>query len=337
VARFGGTMETQAGPGIVDHGLPGWAAPELREFWRTELRTEVPARFLARLPGGRMLGAGIVLAPDGTSVARDVSLDFGKSFDEHWLLNESRIPPPQPVPGTTAVIATALAKGYGHWLLDELPRLLSLPRDQAGHLIAHTKQPYSRTALAQYGWSGAILEADRRAHFQCEQLIVPSLSGTVVHPTQHGLDLITEFIAPFSQPTSAWGDRLYITREGARRRRVTNEPELWAGLQAAGFAKVRLEQLTWPEQINAFRHAKVVVGPHGAGLANLAFCLPGTRVVELFHRAYVAGGFWRLADLRGLDYRPVVSPGSEPLAHSPSGNRRDLTADLKKVRAALKN
>jgi hypothetical protein len=59
--------------------------------------------------------------------------------------------------------------------------------------------------------------------------------------------------------------------------------------------------------------------------------------VELFHRAYVAGGFWRLADLRGLDYRPVVSPGSEPLAHSPSSNRRDLTAGLEQVRAALKN
>lgn len=330
-------METQSAPGIVDHALPVHASPELQEFWRPEIRAEVPARFLARLPGGRVFGAGIVLAPDGTSVAGDVSLDFGKPFGEHWLLNEQRIPLPQPVPGTTAVIATALAKGYGHWLLDELPRLLSLPRGQADNLIAHATQPYSRTALAQSGWTGPILEADRRAHFHCEQLMVPSLSGTVVQPTRHGLDLVTEFVAPFSEPASAWGERLYITREAARRRRVTNEPELWAGLQEAGFAKVRLEELTWPEQINAFRHAKVVVGPHGAGLANLAFCPSGTRVVELFNRAYVAGGFWRLAALRGLDYRPVVSAGNAPLAHSPASNRLDITADLEQVRAALKN
>lgn len=330
-------METRSAPGIGDHALPVRADPELQAFWRPEMRAEVPARFLARLPGGRVFGAGIVLAPDGTSVARDVSLDFGKSLEEHWLLTEQRIPPPQPVPGTTAVIATTLAKGYGHWLLDELPRLLSLPRGLAGNLIAQAKQPYSRTALAQYGWTGVVLEADRRTHFLCEQLIVPSLAGTVVQPTQHGLDLVTAFVAPFFSPASAWGERLYITREGARRRRITNEPELWAELQAAGFAKVRLEQLTWPEQINAFRHAKVVVGPHGAGLANLAFCAPGTRVVELFHRAYVAGGFWRLADLRGLDYRPVVPAGNEPLAHAPAGNRLDLTADLKQVRAALQN
>ena len=54
--------------------------------------------------------AGIVLAPDGTSVARDVSLDFGKPAGTHWLLTYDRIPPPRPVPGTAAVIATALAQ-----------------------------------------------------------------------------------------------------------------------------------------------------------------------------------------------------------------------------------
>jgi len=264
-------------------------------------------------------------------------LDFGKPAGTHWLLTYGRIPPPRPVPGTTAVIATALAHGYGHWLLDELPRLLALPRGQADSLIAHGTQPYSRTALAHYGWAGTVLEADRRAHFQCEQLIVPSLSGTVVEPTRHGLDLVTEFVAPFFESGSAWGERLCITRDAARRRRVTNEPELWAELQKAGFAKIRLEELTWPEQINAFRHAKVVVGPHGAGLANLAFCAPGSVVVELFNRAYVAGGFWRLADLRGLDYRPVVPAGNAPLDHAPAGNRLDITADLEQVRAALKN
>lgn len=327
----------RSAPEVVDHVLPARADPELRKFWQPEARAEAPARFLAQLPAGRVFGAGIVLAPDGTSVARDVSLDFGKPADEHWLLGDARIPSPQPVPGTTAVIATALAKGYGHWLLDELPRLLALPRGEADHLVAHGTQPYCRAALGHYGWTGPVLEAGRRAHFQCEQLLVPSLAGTVVHPTRHGLNLVREFAAAFFAPASAWGERLYITREGARRRRVTNEPELWAALQAAGFAKVPLEQLTWPEQINAFRHAKVVVGPHGAGLANLAFCPSGTRVVELFNRSYVAGGFWRLAALCGLDYRPVVPAGSEPLSQAPAGNRLDLTADLQQVRDALKD
>lgn len=335
VARCGGTMEMLSAPGTVDHALPTGGSPEVREFWRPEMRTEIAARFRACLPGGRVFGAGNVLAPDGTSLAREVSLDFGKPFGEHWLLSHRKIPPPRPVRGTTAVIASALAKGYGHWLLDELPRLLMLPRGQADTLIAHGTQPYSRIALAQYGWTGAVLEAGRSTHFQCEQLIVPSLAGTVVQPTPHALELITEFTAGFPASASPFGERLYLTREKARRRRVTNEAELWAGLQALGFAKIRPEELTWPEQINAFRHARVVVGPHGAGLANLAFCRPGTRVVELFNRAYVPGGFWRLAALRGLDYRPVVSAGTEPLAQTTSANRLDVMADVPQVCAAL--
>jgi capsular polysaccharide biosynthesis protein len=140
------------------------------------------------------------------------------------------------------------------------------------------------------------------------------------------LERLHAFTAPLHQKTSPFGERLHLSRSRAQRRRVTNEAELRAALERQGFTTVHLEDLTWAEQINAFRHAKVIVAPHGAGLANLAFCAPGTRVVELFHRAYVHGCFWRLAALRGLDYHPIVPPGLEPLSQSPAANRLDLEA-----------
>jgi capsular polysaccharide biosynthesis protein len=118
---------------------------------------------------------------------------------------------------------------------------------------------------------------------------------------------------------------------------VINESALWAELEPAGFVKVRLEEMTWPEQINAFRHAKVIVAPHGAGLANLAFCRPGTRVIEFFHRAYVSGCYWRLAALQGLDYHAVVPESPGPLGATPESNRLDLVADLPQVRAARRS
>ena len=333
--RFGGSVEIRSAATEVKYALPIRATDEVREFWRPEASAKSAAEFVGRLPGGRVFGAGIVLSPDGKTLARDVSLDFGKPFEEHWLLTYGKINPPRQIKGATAVIATTLGSGYGHWLLDELPRLLALKRDEADTLIAHATPSFSRAALGQWGWTGAVLEADRGAHFQCEQLIVPSLIGTVTQPTPRGLKLIGEFAAAFHQEASAFGERIYLTRENARRRKITNEAELWAQLQAAGFSKVRLEELTWLEQINAFRHAKVVVAPHGAGLANLAFCRPGTTVVELFNRSYLHGCFWRLAALQGLDYRPVVPVSAEPLSQAISYNRLDLQADLRQVRAAL--
>lgn len=335
VSRFGGSVEIRVAATSVEYELPRDATDEVRAFWQEETRAAIPPVVVARLPGGRVFGSGIVLAPDGRSVARDVSLDFGKTTEEHWLLTYEKIAPPQVVSGATAVVATTLGMGYGHWLLDELPRLLTLKRDEADHLIAHAAQPFSRAALERAGWMGAILPAERGAHFQCEELVVPSHNGTVVQPTLRGLELIAEFTEGLHTATSAWGERIYLSRENARRRGLTNESELWAELKPAGFVKVRLEELPWPEQINAFRHAKVVVAPHGAGLANLAFCRPGTMVVEIFNRAYVHGCFWRLAALQGLDYRPVVADGAEPFSQGISCNRLDIEADIRLVRRTL--
>ena len=99
--------------------------------------------------------------------------------------------------------------------------------------------------------------------------------------------------------------------------------------------KVRLEALPWVEQINAFARAREIVAPHGAGLANLVFCCPGARVVEFFNAAYVNPCFWRLAALRGLDYRPVATPETEPPACVARGNRLDIVADADAIVRAL--
>lgn len=336
VARDGGSIQPRSPATTVEYALPTEASSEVRAFWAAETAAEIGPTFHARLPGGRVFGEGIVLSPDGRSLARDVSPDFGKPFGEHWLLTYRKISPPRPLPGETTVIATALGAGYGHWLLDELPRLLALPRHATGTLLAHASQPFSRAALALRGWSGPVIDAEREAHFACEELVVPSLEGTVVTPTRAALALLADFTPPLLTPDRFLGERVYLSREGARRRRVLNEGELWATLQPAGFVKVRLEDLTWPQQINAFRHAKVIVAPHGAGLANLAFCAPGTRVIELFNRSYVHGCFWRLAALQGLDYRPIVPTGPDPLSQASAHNRLDLVADVAQVRAALR-
>lgn len=335
VARFGGTFELRASAESIEYQLPMRATPEIRAFWQTESTAESSAEFTARLPNGRVFGAGSVLAPDGTSIARDVSLDFGKPPESHWLLTYGKIPPPRSLSGTTAVIATTLGSGYGHWLLDELPRLLTLPRNQAQTLIAHARHPFSRVALDHWGWTGTVVYPERDAHFQCEDLLVPSLRGTVIQPTRRGLDLVTDFTSAFPPSRSGHGERIYLTRETARRRQVTNESELWSTLQGAGFSKLQLEHLTWAEQIDAFRQAKVIVSPHGAGLANLVFCRPGTRVVELFNRSYVHGCYWRVASLQQLDYWPVVGISSEPLGQASPCNRLAIHADLSQVRAAL--
>lgn len=52
-------------------------------------------------------------------------------------------------------------------------------------------------------------------------------------------------------------------------------------LTTLGFARVRPERLPVAQQIDLFAQADMVVGFLGAGLANVAWCQPGTLVYEL--------------------------------------------------------
>jgi hypothetical protein len=295
----------------------------------------VPPR-LAQLPNGRVFGSGTVLSPDGRAIASDVSSDFGGPAESHWLLSFRQIRPPLHLPGATAVVAVNLGTRYCHWLLEELPRLLALERTEDQGVIVNQNAPFIRQAFELGGFPGPIWTVGRHTHFECEQLLIPELIGRAGHPTHLGVNLLTEFTNPWRGTVSTWGERLYISREKAGRRRVSNEAELRDHLDARGFRTLRLEELSWREQINAFAHAREVVAPHGAALANLVFCRPGTRVVEFFHRAYVNPCFGRLAELANVDYVPVIPDGPEAIGHEPRGNRLDLHADVPAILAGLR-
>ena len=333
--RFGGTVEFGAESEAMDYVLPVHASADILDFLRLWGSAVISPGLMAQLPGARVFGSGNVLSPDGRSIARDVSPDFGKPFSDHWLLTFRRIRPPVALEGSVAVIATTLGAGYGHWLLEELPRLLMILPGTVDTIIGHGASVFGREALRLHGFSGRWIEPVRVSHFACEQLVIPVLTGEAGTPSRQTLRRLSEFVAPLHTPPSDFGERIYISRENARRRRVSNEAGLWAQLEARGFRRVHLETLAWAEQIAVFRHARVIVSPHGAGLANLVFCRPGTRVVEFFQRAYVNPCFWRLAALQGLDYRPVVTPGAEPLAYEGPAGRTDIEVDVATILNAL--
>lgn len=287
------------------------------------------ARGLVRLPGGRVYGSGVVLTPDGRSIVDDLTRDYGHGADgRHWLQSYGRIRPPVRLEGRTAVVAVNLGSGYAHWLLEELPRWLALRADDAEAVIANIAAPFIREVLSAGAFPQRVIPVARHRHFECESLVIPRLS-------EPNADLIATLNAHARTqpiPRVAFGEKLYITREGARRRRVSNEAELWPRLAVLGFVKLRLEDLSWREQTAAFSAAKVVVGPHGAGLANLVFCRPGTRVVEFFNPAYVNRCYERLCRAAVLDYR---TNAPFPATCDPRAGRLDIHADVAGVLATI--
>jgi capsular polysaccharide biosynthesis protein len=95
---------------------------------------------------------------------------------------------------------------------------------------------------------------------------------------------------------------LYVARSDSSNRAVTNEKEVEALMSTSGFTSVVPGSLSIRDQVRLFRSARVVVGPHGAGLTNIAFCKPGTKVLELVQASYANPCINRIAQTRQLEY-----------------------------------
>jgi hypothetical protein len=145
-----------------------------------------------------------------------------------------------------------------------------------------------------------------------------------------------EIHAPFRPRGSvAFGSMIYVSREKAHYRKPTNEQEVRHFLESRGFVTVELENMMVAEQIDVFNRAVIVVGTHGAGLANITFCPPDARLLELFPPSYRDSSFRLLSQSLGLGYGAVAFASAERRPAQTHPQREDFVVDMKLLGAAL--
>lgn len=102
-----------------------------------------------------------------------------------------------------------------------------------------------------------------------------------------------------------------VKTSGSERRSVSNMTDVAAALGHAGECRVLDAALIPPrDQVHAFTSARVLIGQHGAGLANMVWMKPGSTVVEILPPVspVVVEIFPRLAAACGLRYLQVRQP-----------------------------
>ena len=121
--------------------------------------------------------------------------------------------------------------------------------------------------------------------------------------------------------------RIYIPRRGIRK--VDNEGPVEHALRQYGFESILMENHTVAEQIGMFRDAEMIVGPHGAGLSNIMFSAPGTRVMEFMPLAEYRSFFADISDKLGHVHAVLPCPTSD------GGFQGDMTVDIGAMRNLL--
>ena len=75
--------------------------------------------------------------------------------------------------------------------------------------------------------------------------------------------------------------KIYIRREDANYRKILNEADLIDKLRKKGFEIINPQHFKILEQMKIFSNADLIMTPHGSNLANIIFCKPGTKIIEI--------------------------------------------------------
>ncbi len=224
--------------------------------------------------------------------------------------------------------------GYFHWMCDALARLemTSMKRDlsELTLLLPHKfkRHSYIRESLAPFGLR-EIRFLNRFERVHCRELVLPShvaITGNYNHEVIERMhSRYTEFLSRdasgLADAASPFGERVYISRKVATRRRVENEEAILPVLAEYGFQVLTAEEHDWETQIRIVADAKYLVSNHGAGLTNMLMMASGGRVLEIRDAVDLTPNcYFSLASAAQLDYYYLLAERADPRQSVHSGN-----------------
>lgn len=218
---------------------------------------------------------------------------------------------------------------YYHWMTDALPRLLALSK--------LTKLPPlllpEKFAQISFIWESLkaldideIIIVPRDGAIRTRRLLYPNyICQSHEHHPDIAAELRDRLRSRFGDSETA-GRRVYISRSKARKRRITNEDETESLLLRMGFEIARAEQLTFQQQVSLFSQSSIIFGPHGAGLTNTMFMMPGGALIEIHpYDDNINPCFFTLATAMRQRYYFMMSTEKGPNIAS---HRDDIVVDL---------
>ena len=317
----------------VNRTLPKTLDSEIQWQFLLDYGSTAEAAFVAQIHQGRFWGNSAVLTTDNKLLA-DVSpafkIDPRKTPRKHPVFWKE-ISTPKKISGNVGVLSAPGGNTYFHWMVDVLPRLHLLRKwEKAGRkidkfIVNGTSKSFQKQTLEKLGISeNQLIDGTAHPHLMADNLIVPSFP-------RHNTCLIAawvfqyirdEFINKQALDDQVNSPYVYISRSRADRRQILNETDLLDALKPYGFQPFFLEELSFSEQVSLFATAKCIVAPHGAGLTNLIFSSPGTKVVEIYSPNYVSVSYWNICSQLGLDYYYLFGEGNR--IQIPMGSARIL-------------
>ena len=327
-ARWSPAGEDEQLENIPPRNLRGYVDREYREVQRMVS----PRPFVVEVLEGRVVGdQGVVVTPDH-KILLDVSFPVGPNrayfnanattfvdkVGDHDFpfadeLYKDAMLPAKRVRGTAALLTSYGGRGYFHWMFDVIPRLGLL--EKAGYTLDEIDYFVIPMRVAGFHFETLetlgiteerLISSFHQRNIVADRVLAPSLT----RPTWAVPTWVVEYLQfafpPLRPSASTQSSRLYITRKSTDHGVVSNEDRLTSQLRKRGFEPVTMEDFSTREKAWLLGQAEAVLSVSGAGLSNVVFCRPGTKVVEIRVRPFPVKEQWAIANRCALEYYDVL-------------------------------
>jgi hypothetical protein len=227
---------------------------------------------------------------------------------------------------------------FWHWIMDYLPKaVIAEAVGFTGIYFVPKLLGFIQESLHMLGISPSrLIEYDGTLSRISSLIVTEAIEGFKELPHYPALvqEVRTRLIAASERkPKGASFERIYIARKiPDRPRKVVNELKLMEILARFEFRKIYMEEFSLREQIGIASSARILVGPHGAGMVHALFMPKNSLVIEFFSPHYILTSHVLTFALFGHRYYSIVGSNG-PLWPYKAG--MDVQVDITLFEATL--
>jgi capsular polysaccharide biosynthesis protein len=225
--------------------------------------------------------------------------------------------------------------GFHHFLSEVAPKICKLRRvfghDLGGAIICFPmiKRRYEADILRMLEIpTSSLLDSKTAGGVVAKKLTFIPMAGWF--QGNPNANLLREDFLRHASEGPGGPERLYLSRSG--RRRCLNDDAIIARCKELGFEVVDESSRTIAEQIDLYRNAKVLIGPHGSAFTNMVWTKPGTRIIEIVPSSFDVPYHTALAKSLGHRHTKVICYNGPK---GTSGENIDFNADIDEMMTLL--
>ena len=191
---------------------------------------------------------------------------------------------------------------YWHWMFDVLPRIKIISNminieEIDNFLFPNLDQKFQTESLNLLNIpKNKRISSIKYRHIECEKIIATDHPYVIRNKASSEIQEMPLWIIHWlnekltknisNSKNNDFLKKIYIDRSDSisnqrLTRKIINESEIKQKLEEKGFKSVKLGNTSLENQIRIFKNAEEIIGLHGGGFANIIFCRPNTKIIEL--------------------------------------------------------